>query len=330
MNKNLKQVLTIVLPILLGIYLIWASLKKLSPEDIEAIKESFRIAEYKWIGLSLIFASLSHLSRAYRWRFLLEPMGYKVSYINCLLTVGLAYFMNLGIPRSGELARAAALSKSENIPFDKTFGSIVAERATDVLMLLVIIGLVFIIQFDYLVSLIGANFNPIKIAITLLVLFVLITTLVIYLKKTKNNFAIKVKQFFGGIGEGLKSILHTPKKWAYFFHTIFIWLMYIMMFYVVGFAFPETSNLSLSAIMSAFVIGSLTMMLTNGGIGAYPLGVQKILGVYGVAKVAGLAFGWMMWTAQTLLVITFGVLAFVLIPIYNRNYVSPNKATLEE
>jgi uncharacterized protein (TIRG00374 family) len=329
LNKNIKKALGIILPILLGIYLIWASLKKLSPEDVSAIKESFQIAEYKWIALSLFFASLSHLSRAYRWRFLLEPMGYKVSYINCLLTVALAYFMNLGIPRSGELARAAALSKAENIPFDKTFGSIVAERATDVLMLLVIIGLVFMIQFDYLVSLLSESFNPTKIIISLIILVAIIITIVVFLKKSTNTFAVKIKKFFGGIGEGLKSILHTPKKWAYFFHTVFIWLMYILMFYVVGFAFPETSNLSLSAIMSAFVIGSLSMMLTNGGIGAYPLGVQKILGVYGVAKVAGLAFGWMMWTAQTILVIAFGVLAFVLIPIYNSKYVSPNKATSE-
>ena len=317
MNNNLKKVLSIILPILLGVYLIWASLKKLNPEDIEAIKSSFRMAEYKWIALSLFFASLSHLSRAYRWRFLLEPMGYKVSYINCLLTVGLAYFMNLGIPRSGELARAAAMSKYEKIPFDKTFGSIVVERVADVIMLLVIIGLVFVFQFEYLVSLIGAHFNPTKIIITLIIMTLIVIGIVQFIKKSKSAFSVKIRKFFSGIGEGLQSIVHTPKKWAYFFHTVFIWAMYILMFYVVGFAFPETSNLSISAIMSAFVVGSLSMMLTNGGIGAYPLGVQQILGVYGVAKVAGLAFGWMMWTAQTVLVISFGVVAFLLLPIYN-------------
>jgi len=318
LNSKIKKTLTIVLPILLGVYLIWASLKKLTPEDVASIKNSFQQAEYKWIALSLIFASLSHLSRAYRWRFLLEPMGYKVSYINCLLTVGLAYFMNLGIPRSGEIARAAALSKYENVPFDKTFGSIVVERVADILMLLLIISIVFVLQFDYLSNLVRENVNPNKIYLSLAMIIVVITAITLFLKKSKSAFAAKVSTFFAGIGTGLKSIVHTPKKWAYLFHTFFIWTMYILMFYVVGFAFSDTSNLPLSAIMSAFVIGSLTMMLTNGGIGAYPLGVQKILGVYGVAKVAGFAFGWMMWTAQTILVISFGVLAFVLLPIYNK------------
>ncbi len=108
------------------------------------------------------------------------------------------------------------------------------------------------------------------------------------------------------------------KKWAFIFHTIFIWVMYILMLYTATFAIPETSGLSINAVLISFVIGSMSYAATNGGIGSYPLAIQQALLLYGISEVAGLSFGWIMWASQTVMVLVFGGLAFLMLPIYNK------------
>ena len=152
MKISFKKIIFTALPIALGVFLIWYSLSKLKPNDIEAIQNSFETANYWWVGLSLFLGILSHLSRAYRWQFMLEPLGYKPKYINNVLAVLVAYLVNLIIPRAGEFARATAISKYEHIPFEKAFGTIVSERVADVIMLLSIIALAFFFQTELLSS----------------------------------------------------------------------------------------------------------------------------------------------------------------------------------
>ena len=136
----------------MGVFLIWYSLSQLSPSDILSIKNSFKTANYWWVVLSLVCGVLSHVSRAYRWQFLLEPLGYKPKLANSIMTVLMAYLLNLFVPRSGEFARAASIKKYEKIPFEKAFGTIVAERVTDVIMLFIIMGIAFYLQTDLISS----------------------------------------------------------------------------------------------------------------------------------------------------------------------------------
>jgi len=90
------------------------------------------------------------------------------------------------------------------------------------------------------------------------------------------------------------------------------------MFYAVTFALPETTNLPFAAIIVGFVVGGLSMALTNGGLGTYPVFVASALVLYNIPDNPALAFGWIMWTAQTVMVILFGCLSFLLLPIYNK------------
>ena len=138
------------------------------------------------------------------------------------------------------------------------------------------------------------------------------------LKKSKNPFIKSIITFVNGLIDGAKSIFTMKKKWKFIFHTIFIWGMYVLMFYVVTFALPETTNLPFAAIIVGFVVGGLSMALTNGGLGTYPLLVAGALVLYKIEHNPALAFGWIMWTAQTLMVILFGSLSLILIPIYNK------------
>jgi uncharacterized protein (TIRG00374 family) len=321
LNKKIKKISFITLPIALGVFLIWYSLSKLTDNDIYSIKTSFRTANYWWVLLSLTFGALSHLSRAYRWQFLLEPLGYKPRLANSIMAVLIAYLLNLVVPRSGEVARAASIKKYENIPFKKAFGTIVAERVADVIMLFCIIGIAFVLQTELISSYIFKEDGGSSIYSKIILFGVFpITGFLIYwfFKKTKNPFILKIILFTNGLFDGVKSIYKMKKKWKFIFHTLFIWTMYVLMFCAVTFALPETTNLPFSAIIVGFVVGGLSMALTNGGLGSYPVFVASALILYNVDDNPARAFGWIMWTAQTVMVILFGGLSFLYLPIYNK------------
>lgn len=309
------------LPIALGVFLIWYSISKLTPNDIEAIKNSFKTANYWWVFLSLVFGILSHFSRAYRWNFLLEPMGYKPRFPNSLMAVLVGYLVNLTIPRAGEIARATAISKYEHIPFEKAFGTIVSERIADVIMLIGIILTAFFLQTKLLTSYLFKDSTTNSYNNWYLIIGVIIIGFFFFwiIQKSNNPIIKKIRIFIYGLIEGVISIFKMKNKWAFIFHTVFIWTMYVLMFYAVTFALPETTNLPFGALIVGFVVGGLSMALTNGGLGTYPVFVASAITLYGVDENPALAFGWIMWTAQTIMVLFFGGLSFLLLPIYNRD-----------
>jgi uncharacterized protein (TIRG00374 family) len=310
-----------ILPVAIGIGLIWFSLSKLTPEDKQAIQSSFKSANYWWIFLSLVFGILSHLSRAYRWQFLLAPLGYKPKFANSVMAVLVAYLVNLLVPRAGEIARATTISKYEKIPFEKAFGTIVSERIADVIILLGITLLAFILQTELISAYLfeeEAESSNLKWYI-LIGLGILGFVFYRLIKKSSNPIIQKIQKFLHGLILGAISIFRMKNKWSFIFHTLFIWLMYVLMFYVVTFAIPETQNLPFGAIIVGFVVGGISMALTNGGLGTYPIFVASALTLYNVPLNPALAFGWIMWTAQTLMVLVFGGLSFIFLPIYNRN-----------
>jgi uncharacterized protein (TIRG00374 family) len=272
-----------------------------------------------FIFLSVVFMIMSHLSRAYRWKYLLEPLGYKSSFINRMLSVFICYISNLGIPRSGEIIRATSLSSYENLSFEKTFGSIVAERIVDLFILLSFLIISLILQFDLISSIL---FNK-KIDFQNLIYIILIIIFLIFLFikiASKNNykFVLKLKFLLEGFIEGVFSLKSMPKKIPFVLHTIFIWLMYLSTFYIIKWSIDETTQLNIIEILPAFVIGSLSITTTNGGIGIFPLSVAITLTAYGVSKEAGLAFGWIVWSAQTIVTIVLGGLSFFILPLVNR------------
>ena len=320
MRINLKKITFTLLPIALGVGLIWYSLSKLRPEDLASIRNSFETANYWWVGLSLLLGALSHLSRAWRWQFMLEPLGYKPRFANNVMAVLVAYLVNLIVPRAGEIARATAISKYEGIPFEKAFGTIVSERIADVIMLLGIIGMAFFMQTELISSYLFSDKEQ-GSSYTLAILASLAVIggfLVWKFRNSTNPILVKVQEFVVGLIQGVVSIFKMKKKWAFIFHTVFIWVMYVLMFYVVTFALPETTHLAFGAIIVGFVVGGLSMALTNGGLGTYPVFVASALTLYGIGENPSLAFGWIMWTAQTVMVLLFGGLSFLLLPLYNR------------
>ena len=318
MKKKIGKWLSIGLPLILGIYLIYYKYNEFTSEQILEIKSYFKNANYFYIFLSLFIALFGFLSRAYRWKFALEHLGYKTRFSNNLMAVCIGYLMNLTIPRSGEFSRALILKKYENIPFDKAFGTIVAERVVDTLIFLLFVLTSLLLQFNVLKGYVLAKIPIEKLAILALIGFVgFITFLLIWLYSKWKIITI-LKEKFSGLIEGMSSILKMQNKWAFLFHSFFIWFTYILMFYVTIFALKETSHIGFGAVIIAFIFGSLAVGFTNSGFGVYPLLVAEIFMLYGVPDTAGTAFGWLAWTSQTVLMVVLGAISFLFLPILNR------------
>lgn len=320
MKIELKKLLKTTLPLALGVFLIWFSLSKLTQSELLEIKQSFYKANYSWIAVSVFLGLLSHLSRAYRWKFMLNPLGYQPKFYNSAFAVFIAYLVNMGIPRAGEISRATTINQYENIPFEKAFGTIVAERIADMIVYLFLIALTFLVQFDLISELLLSKIptNPLNLSLLLITLSVLGCFIFRLIKKSNHAFVKKIHHFMMGIYDGVKTIFTMEKKWWYIAHTLFIWLAYVMMLYTVSLALPETSYLSIGAILTCFILGTFAFATTNGGIGSYPLALQAALLLYNIEPAIGASFGWIMWTAQTILVIVLGGLAFVLLPFFNK------------
>ncbi|MBC7607723.1 MAG: flippase-like domain-containing protein [Burkholderiales bacterium] len=307
------------LPILFGSFLIVYTYEKFTPQQLLEIKGYFKNANYSYIYLGVFIAFLGNASRAYRWKFTLEHMGYTTSFYNNFMAVNIGYLLNLTVPKSGEISRAVILKKYENVPFDKGFGTIVAERIVDMIVLLLFMMLAILLQFDIVKSFILDKI-PLKKLMLLSILCLVVTAIMLLVYRySKAKWVLALKQKVSGLKEGVLSIFHMKKKIAYLLHTAFIWFSYILMFYITLFVLPETSSISVGAVVTAFVVGSIAIAFTNSGFGSYPFLISKILLFYSISETAGNAFGWIVWSSQMFLVVVLGMLSFLLLPIFNRS-----------
>tara|TARA_B100000401_G_scaffold388701_1_gene294010 strand:- start:217 stop:1167 length:951 start_codon:yes stop_codon:yes gene_type:complete len=313
----IKNFFKILLPISIGIFCIYFSFRNIDFSDFT--KYFFEI-KYSWVTVGIILGALSHISRSYRWKFLINPMGYNLGFTNSILAVFSAYLINYTIPRAGDLARATMISKYERIPLEKTLGTIVAERAVDVICIISIICIGLIIEFQRISHKLISLTKDVKISVILIYIGALVLSLFVLNRVLKKSKYYKIiANFFSGIVEGLTVIFKLKKRNLFIFHSIFIWLMYILMFWATSKAFVELHEVTFFQLMISFTLAALSIMFSNGGIGIYPLAVEESLGWYGIQSTTGLAFGWVSWLSQTMMVIIFGGLSLFILPFINRN-----------
>jgi len=313
--KTFVKILKIVVPIGVGVYLTWYFFSGMTDAELKQTQNAFSQADYVWIALSLLAAFLSHLSRAYRWLFLLEPMGYRPSLKNAYHAVMSGYVINYTVPRSGEFARAGLLTTYEKVPFEKGFGTIVVERVIDVIMLAIVVFISGLLQVnaDEVNAITTQDENGwgshMVIWCILGGIFLLgITGLVLYLKNQRiRNF---VNEKLRGFWEGLRSVWTMKKKWAFMGHTVFIWVCYVGMIWISAMAFPETSSMPIGCIFAGFVAGAVSIAAVPGGMGLYPLWISQVLIIYNIDFKA---FGIFIWVIQTGLIVVLGLLSLFLI-----------------
>lgn len=320
MKNQIRKWLTVLVPLIIGISIVYYQFTTLTSEEIEKIKISFQKANYFYIFLSLVIAMIGHWSRAYRWKFALNHLGFYPKFYNSFLTVLVSYFVNLTVPRSGEISRAVLIKKYEEIPFDKAFGTIVAERIIDFLIFLLFVIIGFVFQYETLHQfLVTNNVSFQSIILFSIAMFVLGIVFLLIWIYAEWSIILKLKKKFEGLLIGMKTVLEMKNKWYYIFHSFFIWFCYLAMFYIAIFALQETSVISFDIIIMGFIFGSLAIGFSNGGLGAYPFSIALIFSLYGISNDVGTAFGWLVWTSQTVLTIFSGILSFLLLPILNRS-----------
>lgn len=320
MKKQIRKWLTVLIPLLIGIGIIYYQYTTLTAEEIDNIKISFEKANYYFILVSLVIAFLGYWSRAYRWKFALNHLGYETKFSNNFFTVCVSYLVNLTVPRSGEISRAALLKKYEDVPFDKAFGTIVAERIVDLLIFLLFVFIGFVSQFDKIYQfLLSENVSFQSLIITAIVGVFLFFVFILIWIYAEWQIILKLKKKLSGLVEGITTVYKMKDKWKYLFHSFFIWFSYLMMFYVAVFALPETSEINFDIVIMGFIFGSLAVGFSNGGLGAYPFSIALIFSLYGITKDVGTAFGWLVWTSQTILTIILGLISYILLPVLNRN-----------
>jgi len=329
-KKAIGTLLKTVLPLLLGVYLFWYFFSSMTAESKTLFYKAIREANYFWIFLSLLLGVVAYFSRAYRWKYVLEPLGYETKFWHRYHAVMIGYLINLTIPRAGEASRSAMLYRSDGVPFTTSFGTIIAERAVDFVVLCSIALLTAFLGYNDFIEikhLIEVQFGgvdgdaqygfPWKLIVY--GIFFLGLLIVAYFFIFKQAFRNKFIEFAKEIIAGLFSIFRSQFPFSYLFHTAVIWICYIAMFAVSFQALDETSAMSANAILIAFIAGSLGITFTNGGIGTYPLLVGLVVAYYigdehENAQAVGNALGLLMWASQTILMIILGLVSMALLP----------------
>jgi uncharacterized protein (TIRG00374 family) len=331
MKKKLLAILQYLFFAALAAFFVWLSLKDMNAENWAKLKDALHRANYWLLVPVLLLLLASHWLRALRWRQLMEPLGYRPSRINVFLGVLIGYFVNLGAPRVGEVVKCTILARYEKIPADKLVGTIVAERAFDVICLVLVFGLTLIFQFDVIHSLTADKFNALfhnaSGSVSYLKIFAIVAILLLLLFIARfilSRYAhISVVQKVKGVGiniwHGLTSVRALKNKPLFFVYSIGIWGLYLLSTWFGFFAIAETRHLTIVDALSVLAMGSVGMIVSPGGIGAYALLVEKTVAFYGVAgNPYGEALGWLLWFGQLMGFIIFGVTSFILLPRVNR------------
>jgi uncharacterized membrane protein YbhN (UPF0104 family) len=335
MKINYKSFFKYLFFLALGIFFVWLSIKNLNKDHWLQIKSAVAHGR-KWvIAPVVIMLLLAHYVRALRWKLLMEPLEYRPTNFNAFAAVMTGYLVNTGVPRLGEVFKCTLLARYEKFKIDKLIGTILIERAVDVISLLVIFFIAIILQGDifgqFMIDLLTKFFHDkagklssTKIVIAGTIFVLLIVVFYIILKRFGHiDIIAKIKGVIKNILHGLSSIRYLKHKGLFILHSVLLWGLYLFSTYAGLFALKETEHLGIASAITTLAVGSVGMILTPGGIGAYPLLVSQLIGLYGLdAFTTGTASGWLLWSAQTFIVLAGGLFCFALISRYNKKRIA--------
>ena len=332
MNKRVRTILQYCFFFSLGIFFAWLSLKNLDAEKMSQIRLAFYNAEH-WLIIPVFgILFLSHYVRALRWRLLMEPLGYFPSRANTFFAVLIGYMVNQGVPRLGEVVKCTVLARYEKIPADKLIGTIILERIIDAITLLLIFGITLALQPQLYSQITTAFFTSgdaatassssissttVTLIITGLIILLILAWMIIRKKRISDLGAIGWR-IWRSILQGVGAIRHLRKRKQFIFLTIALWTLYVSGGYIGFMAFRETAGYGIREAFTVLSAGSIGMIASPGGIGAYAFLIQKTMQVYGLAEGVALAFGWILWLAQTAVILIGGLISFAAIPYYNK------------
>ncbi len=330
MNKIVKSALQLAFFLGLGILLIVWIYNGLTPEQLSNCKTAFLNADLRFIGLIIIVGIFSHYFRAVRWRLLMKPMGYQPGLLNTFSAVLIGYLANLAFPRLGEVTKCGILNRYEKIPVDKLVGTIIIERLFDMVCLVIVMVITVITQLSLLQQFFTTNIaQPLQHKVQQWSLGMLLVVLLLaclfgigafwWLRKmSRSGKFSKFNSFISGIGEGMRSMLQMKNKGLFLLYTLAIWGCYLTMQQLAFYTISATAHLPIGAALSCISFGSLGVIATQGGIGAYHKIIMETLTLYQIPAEYGFAYAWVSWSTQTLVMVVGGLAAFIYLPLINK------------
>ncbi|MBL3654930.1 lysylphosphatidylglycerol synthase transmembrane domain-containing protein [Fulvivirga sediminis] len=333
MNSRIKNILKYAVMIGVTVFLLWISFQNIEVSEGQTkwsfLMSTWKAADKTFLLLSAMAAVASHMIRAERWKLLLKPLGYKPTLGNSFMSVMVGYFINLAVPRGGEVSRCYNLYRIDKTPVDVSFGTVIMERIIDLIFLIILLTASFFIELDNLIyffqsdeiakltSAEEGSFSTNLIA-GVLVLMVAVGVALVYIYNSRRflslRYVSKAKKMIRGLKSGLTSIFHLEKRFLFVLYSLLIWICYYLMMYLVMLAFPETSHLGVLAALTIFVIGGIAMALPlPGGAGSFhilvPLGLVLL---YNIPEEKAIPFTFIFHGWQTLVIIVVGALSLFL------------------
>lgn len=329
MSNRFKIIIQYIFFLGLGLFFAWLSVKNLDQENLRRIRESLSSARQWLIIPVFLMLILSHYLRALRWRLLMKPLGHRPTVVNTFLAVLIGYLINLGVPRLGELAKCTLLARYEKMPAEQVIGTIITERLIDALSLLLVFALTLGLQPGLYTQLIDTFFPNTDSAQTsspsLTILLVLVGAAGLFLAYwlvIKRGTLLQLQQqiilLFSRVYAGISSIAALQQRALFVFLSVCIWALYLLAGYIGFFAFTATAHYGVKEALTILSAGSIGMIASPGGIGAYAFLLEKSMQLYGLPYGIALAFGWLLWLAQTGVTIISGFLSFLLLPWFNK------------
>lgn len=320
-SSLLNNLIKVVLPLGLGIAIIYYLISKIDPSQLwEILKD----ANWGILLFSLLFGLLGNTIRGYRWALFITPLGYspKISNLNYAIYGG--YAVNFALPRAGEIWRCGVIAKEDNIPFSKLFGTMILDRIFDTITVAIISLVAFLFNMQFFLTQLEQNqttFNTISGIFKSPLLYLaigaaIITTYIVFRFFKENVIVRKIKGFLSSIASDLKAIWKMNTKGRVFLYTIGIWGSYFCYFYITFFAFDFTADLGITAGLIAFALSSISMGVpSNGGLGPWQIAVIASLSLYGVDKLHATAFATGVFAVQSIWVIICGLFGIAMLAL---------------
>jgi uncharacterized protein (TIRG00374 family) len=331
LKNSIIKIINFFIFLTIGLILLYFAFKGI---DFNSLLNDLKSANYSWVALSLVFAFFAYVSRAYRWKLLIEPLNYNPPFKNVFYAVMVGYLANLAFPRIGEITRCGSLTKSDKIPIDSLIGTVIIERAIDMVVLLLLLFVIFVAKIEYFGSFIKENifipvYNkfinavdfPFYYWIGIVALISGFIALFYYFRKKLKRVKIihKFRKLLRGVFAGIKTVTKMRNRWEFLLHTVIIWVMYFFMTYVVVYAIPATQSLKPIDGLFLLVIGGLGMAApVQGGIGAFHWIVSSGLLLYDISKTDGLVFATIQHESQVFMVLILGTLSLLMLFLNSR------------
>lgn len=339
-RNSIVTILRFILFVGLGVFFIWLSLRNLSKDDMRAIWDSMgsvnRLSSWLLLFSAAAMAVLADIARAVRAKILFEPLGYKPRFSMVFYSVMVCYLANLALPRLGEVLRCSFLQRFENVPFQKSLGTVLTERAVDIICWLVLLLVVIGMNTGMLSNVIIDNETQTTIGgwmeqkglsiisnyfIYLLIGVILLVWLILRLTRKwwmRHAWCVKIRDFLAGIWQGVISIKDLPQPGRYILWTVLMWIFYFFGTFLCFFAIPYLHGLGPGAVLAVLTFGTIAFMISQGGLGSYPLITAGILLMYNVNYTHGLAAGWIGWILQTAVALIVGFASLFLSSFYKK------------